>query len=144
MTANIAKAGRARLTRHSLSGRARGQALIEMVLVVTVLMTLAFGIIDFGVYMYKYVQAANCVREAARRAVVRADNAASPPYCVDAGLKPTVTAGYKTLKAGSEVTATINTTHSWLALHYVIPGIKNPIPLTAKTSMRTEGQIVPG
>ncbi len=118
----------------------RGQAVLEMALVAPLLLVLTFGIADLGLFMYDYVQAANCVREAARRAAVRADNADSPPYCLSAKLKPTVTSGYQTLPAGSEVTATINTTHTWIAIGYLVPGLGGTAPLTAKTSMRMEGQ----
>jgi Flp pilus assembly protein TadG len=120
--------------------RRRGQAMVEMAIVATVLMVLAFGIIDFGIYFYRYVQAANCVREAARRAAVRADDAEDPPYCVDAGLSPTVTEGYADLAPGTEVTATIDTTHSWLIIGYLVPGLGSDIAISASTSMRMEGK----
>ena len=130
-----------RASRRERSGRARpGQAMIEMALVMMILLTLTFGIADFGMYMYDYVQAGHCVREAARRAAVRADNADSPPYCLSAKLKPTVTAGYKTLPAGSEVTATLDTTHTLIAVCYFVPGMSCSQPLKAAATMRMEGQ----
>ena len=116
--------------------------MIEMALVVMILLTLSFGIADVGLYMYDFVQAANCAREAARRAAVRADNAASPPFCISSNLQPTVTAGYKTLPPGSEVTATIDTTHRWIAICHFVPGMSCTVPLRAATSMRMEGQKV--
>ena len=120
----------------------RGQALVETAIVIIVVVTMAMGIADLGLYTYRYVQAANCVREAARRAVVRADDAENPPYCVDAGLKPAVTPGYKTLPYGAEVTAAIDKPHSWMAIGSLIPGIGATAPIRARTSMRMEGQKV--
>ena len=128
------------VTGRFVAHRRRGQALIEMAIVSMLLVVLVGGIVDFGVYMYKDVQAANCVREAARRAAVRDPNAASPGYCVDASLKPTLTADYMTLPAGAEVTATISSTHSWLAISYLIPGMGSTIQLKASTTMRMEGK----
>ncbi len=113
-----------------------------MALVMMLLLILTFGIADIGIYMYDYVQAANCVRESARRASVRADDAESPPFCISSNLAPTVTAGYKTLPPGSEVTATIDKNHSWIVIGYLIPGMGSTVPLKAATSMRMEGQKV--
>jgi hypothetical protein len=119
--------------------------MVEMGLVVMLLLTLTFGIADLGIFMFKYVQAANCVREAARRAVVRDPNAGSPPLCVSSDLQPTVSpAGYATLKAGQPVTATINQTHTWIVIGYLVPGMGDTVPLKAATTMRMEGQFSPG
>ena len=122
--------------------RHRGNAMIEMALVMMILLTLTFGIADIGLYMYQYVQAANCAREAARRASVRAANADSPPFCVSTNLQPVVTSGYATLPPGSEVTATIDKTHTWIVIGYLVPGLGSTVPLRAATSMRMEGQKV--
>jgi hypothetical protein len=112
--------------------------MIEMALVILILLILTFGVADMGLYMYKYVQAANCTREAARRAVVRDPNPTSVPYCIDASLKPSLSANPADLPAGAEITATVNTTYSWLVISYLIPGMSNTIPLKSDTSMRME------
>jgi hypothetical protein len=112
-----------------------------LAIVIMIMVMITVSAVDFGVYMYRYVQAANCVREAARRAAVRADNAASPPYCIDAGLAPTISpAAYKTAATGSEVVATIDVAYDWMALDTFIPGLTGSIK--ARTSMRMEGQKV--
>jgi Flp pilus assembly protein TadG len=127
----------------SLARPRRGQAIIETALVLPLLLTLVFGIAEMGLYMYDYVQAANCAREAARRATVRDANAASPPYCVSATLQPTLTpAAYATAPGGSVVTATVNSTHTWIVIGNLIPGLTNPMPLHATVVMRMEGQKV--
>lgn len=117
-----------------------GQAIIEMVLVIMILLSLTFGTADLGLYMYDFVQAANCVREAARRAAVRADNAGSPPFCISSNLVPQVPAGYKTLPAGSEVQVTLTKDHRWIAICYFVPGMSCTTQIRAATSMRMEGQ----
>jgi hypothetical protein len=119
-----------------------GQALVEMAIVIMIMLTITVAAIDFGIYMFRYVQAANCVREAARRAVVRDPSAANPPYCVDAALPaPTLSpAGYLTAAQGTEVTASISVPYDWLALDTFIPGLTGSI--NAHTSMRMEGQVV--
>lgn len=117
-----------------------GQAMIEMALVVMILLTLTFGTVDIGLYMYDYVQAANCVRESARRAAVRAENAASPPFCISSDLAPVVPAGYQSLPAGSEIQVTLTKQHNWLAICYFVPGMSCEIDIKAATSMRMEGQ----
>ena len=116
-----------------------GQAMIEMALVMLILLSLSFGIADFGLYMYKYVQVANCTREAARRAAVRQDPN-NIPYCVDASLKPTVTYADPGMAVGTDVTATVNTTYNWIAICYFVPGMSCSISLSSATTMRLEGQ----
>lgn len=112
-----------------------------MAIVIMIMVMVTVASIDFGIYMYRYVQAANCVREAARRAVVRANNAANPPYCLDAGLTPTLNpSNYQAAAPGSEVVASVSVTYDWLALDTFIPGISGTI--SAHTSMRMEGQVV--
>lgn len=122
------------------TGAKPGQAMIEMAIVALLLLILTFGTVDAGLYMYKYVQAANCTREAARRAAVR-QNPANIPYCVDASLAPTIT--YAAAGApGTDVTATLAKNHSWLVIGNLIPGIGPTIPLNSHTTMRMEGQKV--
>jgi Flp pilus assembly protein TadG len=119
----------------------RGQAILETALVLPILVTLVFGIAEFGLYMYDYVQAANCAREAVRRASVRANNAASPPYCVSATLQPTLSPGnYATQPGGTNVTATVDADHDWLVINNLVPGLGDSAPLNATVVMRMEAQ----
>lgn len=129
--------GRARVRREP------GQALIEMALVLMLLLVLTFGIADMGILMYRYVQASNCVREVARRMVVRDDDLWSDNYCVDAGLSAAVSypGGYASLPAGDPVTASIELPHNWIAIGYLIPGLGPTVTIRASDTMRMEGQI---
>ena len=115
--------------------RQRGQAIVETAIVMLLLLTLTFGVLDMGVYMYRYIQAANCVREFARRTVVNESTADT--YCVDAGLTPAVSV------SGEEVTATIDTVHNWMVVSYLIPGLGPTAPIDARVTMRMEVQVSP-
>ena len=120
----------------SASGRHHeGQAIVETAIVMILLLVLTFGTLDMGVYMYRYIQAANCVREVARRTVVGESTADT--YCVDAGLTPAVSIN------DEEVTATIDTVHNWLVVSYLIPGLGPTAPVEAQVTMRMEVQITP-
>lgn len=130
-----------RQSMRSLARPRRGQAIIETALVLPILVLLVFGIAEFSLYMYEYLQAGSCAREAARLASVRSADATAPPYCVSATLMPTITpANYATAPAGSTVTAAVNTTHTWLVIGNLIPGLPNPMPLNSSVVMRMEGQ----
>jgi Flp pilus assembly protein TadG len=55
------------LTRRAL----RGQAVIEMALILPILLILVGSAVDFGLFMFQREQAGACVREVARKAAVR-------------------------------------------------------------------------
>jgi hypothetical protein len=121
----------------------KGQALIETALVLPILLTLVFGIAEISMFMYDHVQAANCAREAARRAAVRDPNAASPPYCVSVTLQPTLDPDpWVDAPGGSDVTAVVAANHTWLVIGNLIPGLPNPMPVNATVVMRMEGAAV--
>ncbi|HEU5432817.1 MAG TPA: TadE family protein, partial [Thermomicrobiales bacterium] len=114
--------------------------LVEAAFVLPILLSLTFGIAEMGLYMHDYVEAANCAREAARRAAVRAD-IVPVSYCPSAALTPSVSpTGYKTAQAGTDVTATVNVTHNWIVIGSLIPGMGTGWPITVSVTMRLEGQ----
>ncbi|HEX5690463.1 MAG TPA: TadE/TadG family type IV pilus assembly protein [Roseiflexaceae bacterium] len=59
---------RTRPDSHHNTARSRGQALLEMALVVPLLIILLTGVFEFGLILYAHVQVANAAREAARAA----------------------------------------------------------------------------
>jgi Flp pilus assembly protein TadG len=61
--------------------RERGSTLPEMVIVMTVLLALMFGIIDFGRAMYTYSFVAQLARQGARWAIVRGSNCSLLDHC---------------------------------------------------------------
>jgi hypothetical protein len=123
---------------------AQGQALVEMAIVIVILVTITVASVDFGVYMYRYVQASNCVREAARRAVVRKyADALNPPYCIDAQLPAPSwdpAPPSDALAPGDPIRAYVDVDYDWLALDTFIPGITGKIKVGA--TMRMEGRKV--
>jgi Flp pilus assembly protein TadG len=52
-------------------GAMRGQAIIEMALILPLLILLVGSAVDFGLFMFQREQAGACVREVARKATVR-------------------------------------------------------------------------
>lgn len=123
--------------------RRPGQAMVEMALVMMLLLILSFGIADFGLLTYRYVQAANCVREVARQAAVRKDLPAES-FCIDSGLQSAVVvtpADFKTAEAGTPVTASLEVDHDWIAIGSLVPGLGASFPIRASETMRIEGQI---
>jgi Flp pilus assembly protein TadG len=130
--------------------RNRGQAIVEMALVMSILMVLSMGIVDFGLFLTGYIRATNCTREAARAAVVRTPNATN--ICSNDFLSPlfstytvSVSPNYLTDPAGNPVTVTINATYTWSILG---PTINAFIPggslantnVRVQTTMRLEGR----
>jgi hypothetical protein len=63
------------------TAKQRGQALIELVIVVPVLFWLMLGTLDFGRVFYTSVGLTNAAREGARRAAVLAPKSALDPQC---------------------------------------------------------------
>lgn len=135
------------MRRGSRSGKsakgAPGQGLVEMAMIAMTMVILVAGIVDFGIYMYRYVQASNCVRESARLAVVRDKDERynNPPYCEGANLTPTLNGDPKTLAGGAMIEARIDVPYDWLSLDQLIPNLPS-ISLTAATSMRMEPKVV--
>jgi Flp pilus assembly protein TadG len=62
--------------------RERGSSLPETVIVMTVLLALMFGIIDFGRAMYTYSFVAQLARQGARWAIVRGSNCSLLDHCM--------------------------------------------------------------
>ncbi len=138
--------------RRGLTGRRRGQAMVEMAIVMSVLLILSFGMVDFGLFLTGYIRASSCAREVTRGAVIR--NASAPTFCNGHQLTPlfesvTVTvnpSGYMTANSGTPVTATVVAVYRWKAIAPLInaffPG--TPWAATATTTttatMRMEGR----
>ncbi len=138
--------------RRGLTGRKRGQAMVEMAIVMTLLLILSFGMVDFGLYLTGTIRASNCAREVTRAAVIRNPNAAT--FCNSHQLTPlfesaTVTLNpsvYMDAASGTQVTATVVAVYRWKAIAPLInaffPGTPwNATQSTTTTStMRMEGR----
>ncbi len=126
-------------------GRQPGQAVVEMAFVVMLLLMLAMGIVDFGVLMYRYVQSANCVREAARVVAVRQEwpPADGDDYCFDGSLQDAVViapADYETKATGEPVTASLEVDYDWMVINSFVPLLGESYQISASETMRLEGQ----
>jgi Flp pilus assembly protein TadG len=142
---------RGKLSRRA-NKREPGQAMIEMAIVMSILLILSFGMVDFGLFLTGYIRASNCAREMTRSAVVRNPDAAS--VCGDDQVTPLFESASFTLSPGSfmsassgtSVTATVTATYRWKALaplmNAFFPGTPwNPtITTTTRATMRMEGQ----
>jgi len=107
----------------------RGQALVEMALVLPLLLALVFGIIEFGnIYSHK-LEMNNLARQSARTAVV--SELAS--YTVADGNLKTATVTID--RSGGNVTATVNYSVTLLT-GYIIN--KESVNLTSVVTMRDE------
>lgn len=129
--------------------KARGIATVEMALVLPVLSILLFGMIDFGFALYNQGTIATASREGARAGIILS----SPrPTATDiqnvvqsivtnGGIDPAkvaVTVDGVGGTFGDELTVTVTYNHSFFVLSKLLPGIPDPMPLTARTVMRLE------
>lgn len=135
-----------------LTRRRRGQAMVEMAIVLSTLLILSFGMVDFGLYLTGYIRASNCAREVARAAVIRNPGAAT--FCANHQLTPlfetaTVTvspSAYMVANSGTPVTATVVAVYRWKAIAPLINAFSPGTPwsatatTTTTATMRMEGR----
>lgn len=127
-----------------LLGEKRGQALVELALVLPLLILLLMGTIEFGRIFHSYLVITNASREGARAGVVGADdsgirtkvkNVASSLSLTDSQI--TITPSQGSRARGVPLTVQVNYSVNLVTpvLDIVMP---NPFPLTASTTMRVE------
>lgn len=136
-----------------MGGRKSGQAMIEMAIVMSLLLILTFGMVDFGLFLTGYIRASNCAREVTRTAVVRV--AGAETKCGSHQLTPLFEsysvaldpADYMNASTGTPVKATVVATYRWKAIAPLMnafyPGgtIWDPtITTTTTATMRMEGK----
>jgi Flp pilus assembly protein TadG len=96
----------------------RGQAVIEMAIILPILLVLVGSAVDFGLFMFQREQAGACVREVARKAAVRnadatitdPNSANLVPQCKLAAKMKAGTAGAPALASAFVPPAVINST----------------------------------
>ena len=129
----------------------RGAVAAEFALLLPVLLTILFGIIEFGMIMYSREVVTNAAREGARAGITQgppklttgqiitiADN-----YLTNTGINP-ASVTFSVVGAGlsNPNTLTVTATYpynfliSWIPA--VVPGIPNPLTIQAQTVMRHE------
>jgi Flp pilus assembly protein TadG len=128
----------------------RGVAAAEFALLLPVLLTILFGIIEFGMIMYGREVVTNATREGARAGIVQ-----GPPkrteaeiiniattYLTGTGVNPAdVTFTVTGEGLANPNTLTVSTTYLYRFLIPYIPtvvGIPNPLTITTQTVMRHE------
>jgi len=131
------------LVRNLLKNK-KGQALVELALVLPILILLLMGTMEFGRIFHSYLVITNASREGARAGVVGLD---------DSGIKSSVrgvatslslsdtqiniTPGYGSRSRGVPLTVQVNYSVS-LVTPMLGVAVPNPFPLTASTTMRVE------
>jgi Flp pilus assembly protein TadG len=126
-----------------------GSATVEMAIVLPLLLVLVFGIVEFGVALYRQEVLTNASREGARAGIVL-----STPPVTTAQIQSVVTnyltsvgwnAALATVTAtgaggafGSNVTVTVTFNTSFSILSGLVPGILATKTLRAQTVMRHE------
>ncbi len=127
-----------------------GAAAVEFAIVLSLLLVIVMGIIDFGHAWFLRQIITNASREGARAGVI----AQTPPVS-EAVIKATVldylhpsgldTSGATTVQVsgaggapGTRLIFTVTSTKVWWIINKFVPGLGDDVPITAQTSMRIE------
>ena len=129
----------------------RGAAAAEFALLLPVLLTILFGIIEFGMIMYSREVVTNAAREGARAGITQ-----GPPkltttdiiniadgYLTNTGINPanvTFTVVGAGLTNPNTLTVTATYPYNFLIpwIPAIVPGVPNPLTIQAQTVMRHE------
>ena len=135
----------------------KGASVVEFALILSLLVVITFGIIEFGLLMYNQQMITNASREGARAGIV----ASSPrvpstgAYSIDSVVQnycgsymvtfggsntpSTSVTGYSANAAfGADLEVSVTYQYSFLVLSSFVPGINSTINLQATTVMRYE------
>jgi Flp pilus assembly protein TadG len=137
------------------SKRGNGNALVEMVLLMPILLGLSFGAVEYGYAMYVKHTLQGAAREGARAAVVAGATATEVQSAVDGAMlaagfaqskyirPPTVApASWSTQPMGTTITVTVQAqwgTIGFSALPSWLGGIPTSKVISGATAMRKEG-----
>jgi Flp pilus assembly protein TadG len=132
-----------RLVRKLIKNK-KGQALVELALILPILIMIILATMEFGRVFYSYLVITNASREGARAGVVGTDdygiktkvkNAATTLPLTDSQI--TITPSQGSRPRGAPLTVQVNYSVTLVAPipNVVVP---NPFPLTATTTMRVE------
>lgn len=130
-------------------GDQHGGAAVELALLLPLLVVLLFGIIDFGLGLYRQEVITNASREAARAGIMLAtprptvaeiENVVAS-YLTSAGWDPTqatVTVAGAGGNSGDDLTVTVNFPYPFFLLSNLIPSLPDSMNLSANTVMKLE------
>ena len=96
-----------------------------MVIVMTVLLALMFGIIDFGRAMYTYSFVAQLARQGARWAIVRGSNCSLLDHCPNAQSSDVITY-VQSLNYGAAVSSSIGGSAVWSGTNSTCTSVHAP------------------
>jgi Flp pilus assembly protein TadG len=132
----------------------RGVAAVEFAIVLPVLLSILFGIVEFGLLMYDKVVITNASREAARAGVaLRKPGKYTTQQIQDVALNycrnyligfgkattPTVTVpSGQGGSFGTSLTVTVTYTYTGLVLGHMVKSLAGPLVLSASTVMNNE------
>lgn len=120
----------------------KGQALVEMAIILPVLVALIFGMTDFARVLNSYLATTEASREGARVAALSGNDAAVELAVTNAApnldpIKLTVTTVPATRTRGDSVTVTVT-----YSIDIITPLVNtmltNPMPISSQTIMRVE------
>jgi Flp pilus assembly protein TadG len=128
----------------------RGAAAVEFALLLPVLLTILYGIIEFGMIMYGREVVTNASREGARAGIIQVSpkptsgqiTTIATNYLTGTGINPSQVTIVVTGAGGASptmltVTATYN--YPWLVPYIpAVLGLPSPLPITMSTTMRNE------
>jgi Flp pilus assembly protein TadG len=133
-----------------LARRTEGAAAVEFAIVLSCLLLLITGIMDFGHAFFLKQVVTNASREGARYGVVYQTPRLSVSdikakvnfYLQNAGLTDPSTTKVDVVPgtgaAGSQLTVTVTSTKTWWIINYFVPGLGDTVKIDAQTSMRYE------
>jgi Flp pilus assembly protein TadG len=133
-----------------LARRTEGAAAVEFAIVLSCLLLLITGIMDFGHAFFLKQIVTNASREGARYGVVYQTPRLTVPqiqsqvmyYLQNAGLTDPSTTKVDvdpgTGAAGSQLTVTVSSTKTWWIINYFVPGLGDTVVIDAQTRMRYE------
>ena len=130
--------------RHSPRQRERGQALVELALVLPILLLVLMAIVDFGRVFHGHLAVTNAAREGARRAAVGASDSVVTAATVAAAapldsniITVTISPAPSERYAGGSISVQVNYSLSILTpfMQAILP---NPFPVVGRAVMIQE------
>lgn len=121
-----------------------GQALIEFVILLPILILIVMAILEFGMMLNSYLAINNAAREGARLGIIGSTDAqiqraitSTSPSLTAGDLTINITPSYGTRKSGDTLTVTVM--YNYHVIDPIISSlINNIVILNAQTSMRVE------
>ncbi len=135
-------------SRHEARGHEHGTAAVEFALLLPLLVLLLFGIVEFGLALYRHQVLATASREGARAGIRQtvpsptvaeiervARNVLTQAGVAGAAVVAVTGAGGA---SGTDLTVTVETPYRFFVLPNTVPGLSGPVILRSRTVMKHE------